>query len=756
MEEPGHPEAGLLETFRERALSLRTMSGRLRLATGLALAQLGAAALLVGLREPARHLPATDVAIVGGQLASLSTPVLVVCVAMVCVAWSYLLGGALHGHWAVRLLGLLVFTWAITRDRDVYRLGGAHLGVAIALLAAIWAVGAATWAHDRQVARHTPGRTHSAGLVLTTVGVLALLIAGLHIDAWLSARGQASLLFTGAFTAQLGSLTVFLTPLLLVAGVDFADWAQLSAGRATRLAGAPGSGRLVGAALAVAAATLAWFGWDFRGSEPDLLQDLGWGALALGLAAGLLALLRARMADWRPSVPYAAVAGVGIAGFAITYLALFIPARDAAEAAGHRQGGGIETTLTAYRHEAEPAFSMLHPAAWSASPTPGPGRVLELTGFSIGDPAVADVYSWPVSVLPDPADAARGILLGEQTRGAFQGQAPRLDPAAAQGDERVFDVRGTVATPGRAIFQGRLYGFIRDGRTWVVFGYTLPQLWPDHQSALDRMAASLTGTTAAPEAAPATAGPPGGATDSDRAIAIEVGVFATLLVASLVALRRARRSGWRPFLATTALFLGLVTIWTAVAVPAAFSRLLTGSGHGDPVGFHLEGLQTVAAAALVGCIAVWTASPQRRGRLGVPLRLLLSLTIALWIVNWLENLYGQAQAAGARFSVAQAVVILLALIWDVTMSGESITNRGNRWLPRHSRVLLFLGYVGLVAVAILYFSSLQADGTAVEAQFESEVWPQAGLILLGVPVILTAFAVRIGAWARGAAGAEHR
>ena len=104
------------------------------------------------------------------------------------------------------------------------------------------------------------------------------------------------------------------------------------------------------------------------------------------------------------------------------------------------------------------------------------------------------------------------------------------------------------------------------------------------------------------------------------------------------------------------------------------------------------------------------------------------------------------QSAGARLSIAQAIVILLALLWELTVSGESITNGHSSWFPRAARVLAFCGYIMLVATAVLFFSSLRVRnlGTVLEPQFESEAWPALGILQLGVPALLCLVAVRLG------------
>jgi uncharacterized membrane protein YcjF (UPF0283 family) len=132
--------------------------------------------------------------------------------------------------------------------------------------------------------------------------------------------------------------------------------------------------------------------------------------------------------------------------------------------------------------------------------------------------------------------------------------------------------------------------------------------------------------------------------------------------------------------------------------------------------------------------------------------LLLTLIVGLQVVAWIYDLY--SQSSQLRFTVAQAAVLLLALTWEIGMSGKITSQSGGVWFPRHSRVLLYFGYIMLTAAAVLFFSSLrvQSTGSSVEPLFESESWPRSGLIMLGAPVLFTVFMLRLAAYVRQAPG----
>jgi hypothetical protein len=216
-------------------------------------------------------------------------------------------------------------------------------------------------------------------------------------------------------------------------------------------------------------------------------------------------------------------------------------------------------------------------------------------------------------------------------------------------------------------------------------------------------------------------------------------------VVLLVATRRRRlrgRGGW----STAALFAGVVAALELVAVPGPLLRVATGSAHGL-VGLHIEGIQLVTGAAALAWLA-WLLLRRRIGAATRPLVAVGTLLLGLQVVSWVYGLFSNALDASGRFSIAQAVILVVALLWDIAMSGETLTNGGNRLVPRHARVALYFGYVLLTVVNILYFSSLQmpVSGAQVEAQFESDAWVQSGVIILGIPLLLTMFLVELRGW----------
>ena len=750
-----HAHSSFRAALRERVISIRTMNRPLRLVTGLAVAWLVAAALLIALRDHGPQGPRVSVYVVDNQLVTLSLPVLVASIVLLSMGWAYLLTGAVHAHWAIRLAGLGLFTWAMWQEGLVAGDGWAALSWA--MLGGIWVVAALAHLYDlRQRRRGRDERTHLTRLVLVTFGSIFLLAGGLYAVAWLSLRGSAPILFTEIFTTQLTTVSVVLIPLLLVAGVDFADFSELTSdfvARTMARARANAAWLLLGAVGLGALATVGWQVWSFRRHLDLLGQELATAVVALLLVALVVWAVRLGRGERRFArhVPYAAIAVLAILSFTVTWLYLFLPA-NAAASRPRQDLSRIDATLTPYNHDGRLTFSVEHPQFWEtkvAVDQPDGITIVDFDGVSSGDPAFMEVVTGAPGQFPTTTAALTTLLVSlSSPTGPLRGQTPYLASATQDGGWEAFDVRA-LPDAGLAPVRGTLWTRMDGGRVWILFGYTFDTDFAYNQPGFVAVAHSWQPSVRT-EPAAAAASDTGA---SDRALAVELGSIAVIAAALVLWARRRQGPRSRGGVATAALFAGVVAVTFVAAVPGDLLRLATGSTHGL-VGLHLEGIQTVAGVAALAWIG-WMLARRRAAQSTAPLVALGTLLLGLQILAWIYQLFSGAQDASGRFSVAAAIILVLAFLWDIAMSGETITNGGNRWIPRHARVSLYFGYVMLVVANILYFSSLRfPGGTQVEAQFESDSWVQGGMIELGVPLLLTVFAVAIGRWwhERAAAG----
>jgi hypothetical protein len=744
-----HAHSSFRAAVSERLISIRTMNRPLRLVTGLAIAWIIAAALLIALRDHGPQGPSISVYVVDNQLVRMSLPVLVASIVLLSIGWAYLLTGAVHAHWALRVGGLGLFTWAMWHESLVPGDSG-WAAVSWALLGGIWLVAGLAHLYDLRARRRgEEHRTHLTRLVLVTFGSILALVGGLYAVAWLSVRGSAPLLFTEIFTTQLTTVSVVLIPILLVAGVDFADFGELTSDFVSRTVARArrNAGWLLGAAVALgAAATVAWQVWTFRSDLRDLGQEVATACVALVLMALVMWAVRLRRSGRRFSehVPYAAFAVLGVLSFTITYLYLYLPASAAAGSRSTQDLSRLDARLSPYNHETDPEFSVEHPQFWEtkvASEQPDGLTVVIVDGVNSGDPAFLEVITAPQSQYKDTTAAVTSVLIGlSSPKGPFSGQTAYLAGSSQAKGWEVFDVRTVVRDSGVRQLRGKLWTRMDDGRAWVLFGFTFDKFWAYNEVGFDAVAESWQPKVRVE--APAATTKSDGARDSDRALAVELGAVALIALGLVVWARRRQGPRSQGKVATAALYAGMVAVLLVAAVPGPLLRVATGSSHGL-VGLHIEGIQLFAGAAVL----VWMAVLLARGRVGQSARPLVAagtLLLGLQIVAWIYGLFTASADASGRFSIAEAVILVLALMWDIAFSGETITNGGNRWIPRHARVSLYFGYVMLVVADILYFSSLRFPGGAqVEAQFESDTWVQSGMIELGVPLLLTLFIVKM-------------
>ncbi len=227
-----------------------------------------------------------------------------------------------------------------------------------------------------------------------------------------------------------------------------------------------------------------------------------------------------------------------------------------------------------------------------------------------------------------------------------------------------------------------------------------------------------------------------------------VGVGVLALLALLVGRRRL------PSLLVVALIF-LVLVGATDALGALPSIGITVPKFGidpDTAPFlQLEAVRGIAAAValvvLLGAL-VTGASVRPRGRSG----LLLVLLAGLQILSWVDLLFTKVTRRRA-LSIVAGVVLLMALMWELLASGEAVTNRHDRWAPRPGRVLLYLGYILLVASSVLFFATLHTDtGAPHEPLFDSEQFVDEGVLFLGLPMVLALFVAGVGRWFTSAQG----
>ncbi len=166
--------------------------------------------------------------------------------------------------------------------------------------------------------------------------------------------------------------------------------------------------------------------------------------------------------------------------------------------------------------------------------------------------------------------------------------------------------------------------------------------------------------------------------------------------------------------------------------------------HSAPL-LRLETVRGVAAAATIVLLLAALASGRVR-QATRPIGLLLTLVVGMQILSWVDLLFETVGNATAELSVVAGVVLVTVLLWELVVSGKAVTNRHDHWASRAGRVLLYLGYILLVACSVLFFATLHTESGALhDALFDSEQFVHEGVLFLGLPLILALFVAGAGA-----------
>lgn len=122
------------------------------------------------------------------------------------------------------------------------------------------------------------------------------------------------------------------------------------------------------------------------------------------------------------------------------------------------------------------------------------------------------------------------------------------------------------------------------------------------------------------------------------------------------------------------------------------------------------------------------------------LHLILGLNLSLLVANAFLTTYQFGSLASEWNSFGKAIVVLLALTFEIVMSG-AITNRSSRWFSRNGRIMLFLSYMLLIVFATFCFFHIRAKYLRM-TDFDAEEVVQIGILMLGIPFLLVVFSSR--------------
>ncbi|GAC1539022.1 MAG: hypothetical protein NVS2B17_13770 [Candidatus Velthaea sp.] len=686
----------LRHTLGERAIDVASLSPPLRFAFGAACAQILAAAFLLAVRSvPSAHAAQTLVTPTGYNIPTVTFDAVL---AGTVIAWTFFLAGAFLAHPFARGLALVSFTLFANEFASLTE-GPGHI-VAIVLLVVLW-IGFVVSLARRP--RDFTAMAFAVGPIIAAIGVAT------YAGSWRAVS------FAMDFTIALSSLTYILIAVLLMAGGELGDWSNLAG------VGVAALFHRVGTRASVVVTVLA----------------------ALGL--GVFAL--ATPAFWRVPLHYYidVVSLVVVSAIVIVILAYSL------------KRNGVP------RHVHIPWLALLAGSLLYAAPTVGGPIVHSMTdpvygkGFShYHAPEKHVPFSVDVPTLWHELDVCRAVASEflipyvpekKNCRGAMRGAAflsllgktqfvVEAYPENTEGVKNVDAFIRNEARPGRVISAIETAGVHEyrvsrkagiqhalvwveheDGRTWLIEGSDFEPNFAASRQLLERMHSSFKAGESEPVRFDY-------AEAFGTVLMLLVGIVATLV------LRRRFSVGFAFLLVFSALYI-------VENLPHAVAAVTGGTGQGVPT-VQFWTIQFGIALVSLGCIIqmILRKLPVARTTLT-----LLSAIAGIAAIQGFFTLYGFAVAAGS-VSRVQAAVVLVALAWDVLMSGESITNADSPAFPRAARLGMFLGYVMFVSLAILYFGSMVDLNGATVAEFESESFVQVGIFTLGVPVLLTAVLIR--------------
>ena len=224
-----------------------------------------------------------------------------------------------------------------------------------------------------------------------------------------------------------------------------------------------------------------------------------------------------------------------------------------------------------------------------------------------------------------------------------------------------------------------------------------------------------------------------------------------LAAVAVLAIRRGRLS---PALTAALVFvatIGLVDLLSNIWVLGNFDNAPLGITSDNAPFLGPEGIK--AAVGIVAALVVIVAVTLRKVRAwAVPITLLLVASVTIQVLSYIDLLYankGKLEEISpvGGLAIGGTIILVAALLWDLAVSGEAITNVEGRHFPRDTRVLMFVGYILLVASAVLMFASLHSEsGKLLESSFDAESWVKQGILFLGIPLVITLCIAGLHRW----------
>ena len=743
-----HEVHSLRQLFRERRISLRTMDGRLRLAVGAAAASLLGTVLLIALRDASS--PDVVLGHNGEVVTAVSAPLFVATLVLLALGLAYVLTGAVLASPPIAIIALVVVMGEIALHTGA--LGALLFAVDLFKILPTWA--AVTARLDLVVITllaigiviydHLRSAPVARKMRLTILGSFALLFGAFFLILKVGSPNIGNLdLFPESISNFMLDIADLVTPLLFIAAVDFGEWGGLLGARVAA-AVKVSRDKLLAPIAAVLGLALLGYGYARLDGKQWFTGMRVWTGVrtTLILAGTLLVMIvvgRALGLHKRRWPATLNVAGM----FAAVALVLYVMAPLAGVIAGKFHGvstpaeqvtpDGRYTSaadITVERGgKGELAYSVLVPRGWirenekngtviwleAALPGAQPGQLVK---------GLERMIVFPLTSAPSPEQLASAL------------KVPVLGEVEHEGEFQVFN---TKFSSGPVQLWLRPNG---KGGSWVVEfsvnGVPRDRVEPTWKAVSETFRPGSEKPATLEKEPPPPESEQQKANDHFQAATFYVLAPAALLFLLLIGFLGRR---WAPRLVGAMLLFVMFVLAAILYFADEYARGLFGPSVHVP---YVGQFGLYFSVGLLGFLAVFIPfkDPARRRTLRVGL---IGLLATVWTLVGMAALYDHALAA-SRIAIWAAIIVLVAIAWDVVMSGESMTNEGTRRIPRASRVLAFLGYVILVAATVLFYSGQQVVGTgqAAEPLFEPEAITRNGLFRLAFPLAVLMFLLRFG------------
>jgi hypothetical protein len=723
--------------FRERLLSVATMDRPLRVATAATVVGLVVAAAAIAARSV--NAPPVSLGTIGGVQMTLGAPLFVVALVLLSLGCGHVLSGAVLARPVVAAIGILSLTFLIGWATGVTGIGGFNTvlpawaqwftrGLLVAIL-----VGAVAVILLRR-GRHGDA-VEDRGLRLVILGVGCVLFGAYFFVLWIASPVLNGLtLFPQTVTLLMANVALVATPLLMIAAIDFGELGEFGATRLERIRIPRNreldTGRRGNITAIVACAVAVVFGFIILGgSAGDRLWAFAEALILLLVALAIMLFigraLRLSRFRWPKALSFAALFSVcAIITWVIApSVAATVGAFAAPPTPSVTARGDYTAAANVHSESGMTGFTALVPVGWSVVPD----KVNRVDRINNLFPSGLKVVLLGLVVPPGT------------TMGALEAAVHATQRGVTSTDHGW--IKASVSPPsggGGAIWMRAESG----GQVRVFYGVADG---PSATTGLEQLEAIVRTVRTAqqpPASLASVLAKNGGLATVDRAahhrddiiqtvaIGFELAI-AIVAIVLFVAFGRRWSSTWR----TTVLFFGAIAIITLIASVSAIGRVLFGPGTTWPV-LTIGGL--VAAAGVVGLAVVWVASRSRAPWTDRMLSALPGMIGSILALAAINELYDVALGA-ASVPAWAAILILVAVGWDILASGGTMTNLSSRTFPRSTRVLAYFGYILVLAAAMVFYSGQLSSATGqpvTDAYFEPESTTQSALFRVALPLLL--------------------